>query len=102
MAPLDCLVLLVFIYFRERPNSEGNRQPDHDHVHNQPQNQVMKFVRTPCVQRGERQNDKIHYLFNGIAGSSPAGKPTNSDPAGRPHLSVLHRVAARCTRTAIA
>jgi hypothetical protein len=22
--------------FREPPNAEGNRQPDHDHVHNQP------------------------------------------------------------------
>src|SRR5579859_5182173 len=24
----------------------------------------MKFVRAPGVKRGERQNDKIHYLFH--------------------------------------
>jgi hypothetical protein len=53
--------------FREPSNAIGNRQPDHDHVHKQPENQVMKFVRTPGVERGERQDDKIHYLFNGGA-----------------------------------
>ena len=50
--------------FRESPNAEGNREPDHDHVYEQPLNQVMKVVRASCVKRGEGQNDKIHYFFN--------------------------------------
>jgi hypothetical protein len=50
--------------FREPPNAVGNRQPDHDHVHNQPWNQVVQLVRPSCVKRGERQDDQIHYLFN--------------------------------------
>ena len=50
--------------FCESPNAKGNRQSDHDHVHKQSLNQVMKFVRTPCVKGGERQNDKTHYQFN--------------------------------------
>jgi len=28
--------LKAALLFREPPNAEGNRQPDHDHVHKQP------------------------------------------------------------------
>ena len=48
----------------EPPNAEGNWQPNDDHVDKQPKNQVVKFVRAPGVKSGERQNDKIHYLFH--------------------------------------
>ena len=50
--------------FRKPANTIGDRQPDHDHVYNQPENQVMKFVGTSGVKRRERQDDQVHYLFN--------------------------------------
>src|SRR5882672_6083051 len=53
--------------FRKPPYAEGNRQPDHDHVHQQSLNQVTKCVRAPRMKCGERQNDKIHYLLNRTA-----------------------------------
>src|SRR6266852_8207382 len=34
----------------------------------------MKFVRASCVKRGERQNDKIHYLFHRGAKEQPANQ----------------------------
>ena len=55
--------LKAALLFREPPNAEGNRQPDHDHVHKQPLNHVMKLIRAPGVKRGERQNDITHYQF---------------------------------------
>src|SRR5438445_10205128 len=34
----------------------------------------MKFVRASCVKRGERQNDKIHYLFHRGAKEQPTNQ----------------------------
>ena len=58
--PATCL-------FGEAPNAEGNRQPDHDHVHTQTEKHVVKCVRALGVKRGERQNDVTHHQFNGYA-----------------------------------
>ena len=49
---------------RKPPHTVGNRKPDDHHVHQQSQNEVVKFVRTPSVKCRERQNDQIHDFFH--------------------------------------
>ena len=35
----------------EAPHAVGDRQPDHDHVHEQAENQVIEFVRASRMER---------------------------------------------------
>src|SRR5207253_8917920 len=53
--------------FREPPNTEGDRQPDREHVDADTQKQVVKFIRTLRVKRGEWENDWRHYLIDNRA-----------------------------------
>ena len=52
------------VLLSEATHAIGDRQSDHDHVDQQPLNQVMQFVRPSCMKRGERKNDEIHELLN--------------------------------------
>src|SRR5438105_7664633 len=49
--------------FREPANAERNRQADHDAVDSEAQNEVVKFERASGMKRGQRQNNKSHYLI---------------------------------------
>lgn len=50
--------------FRKAPHAIGDRQPDHDHVYNQPKEHIMKLIRASIVKRRERQNDITHRQFH--------------------------------------
>ena len=50
--------------FRESSNTEGNWQADCEHVDRDAEKQVVKFVRTVCVKRRERQDNERHYLID--------------------------------------
>jgi hypothetical protein len=49
--------------FRESSNTEGNWQADCEHVDRDAEKQVVKFVRTVCVKRRERQLGEKHFVF---------------------------------------
>ena len=53
--------------FCEASNAVGNRQAYDNHVDEQTLEQVMKFVRTSGMERGEGQNDEVHEVFDGGA-----------------------------------
>jgi hypothetical protein len=60
-------VRLIWFQFREPSNAEGNWEPNYDHVHNQTQNEVTILVGSPCVKRGERQNNQAHEKLDRCA-----------------------------------
>src|SRR5579863_2525196 len=71
----------------EPPYAERNRQSDDDHMHEQPQDQVVKFIRAAGVKGGERKNDKVHDFLHRSAVKQPANErmlhQEYQAPAGR-------------------
>src|SRR6266436_2548107 len=54
----------------------------------------MKFVRAPCVKRGERQNDKIHYLLH----RGPKEQTTHQWVLRQKNQTAACRVVNSCCR----
>jgi hypothetical protein len=52
---------------RKAPNAEGDGQADDNHVYDQAEQHLVKFVRAPGMERRQRQYDIAHYQLNGYS-----------------------------------